>query len=80
MNEQEDQYIKQLLAQALAKLKAKAPVITLQYAITEGFAYVDDTNRLCATTPEMLDVDTETVFNDLEDVLNEINAMFGLIQ
>lgn len=56
----------------------RAQEVAIRYDLAEGFIYKREDGLYSHTTPEMLGVDVETNFNGLEDVISEINAMFGL--
>ena len=49
----------------------------LKYEIAEGFAVRLPDGKLTHSTPEMLGVDIDNIFNGLEDVVTGINALFG---
>jgi hypothetical protein len=56
----------------------RAQEVAVRYELAEGFIYQRPDGMYAHTTPEMLDIDIETNFNGLEDVIAEINAMFGI--
>lgn len=56
----------------------QAQLVALKYELAEGFLYQREDGMYSHTTPEMLGIDIDTNFEGLEDVVTEINAMFGL--
>jgi len=49
----------------------------LRYEIAEGFVQENSDGTLSNITPEMLDVDVDNIFNGLQDVVTEINSLYG---
>jgi hypothetical protein len=49
------------------------------YGLKEGFLVLGHDGILSLTSPEDLDIDPETVFEGLEDVVSEINALYGFV-
>jgi len=49
-----------------------------EYGIKEGWYMYDIHGQLVNTSPEMLDVDVESIFIGLEDVVNSINEIHGV--
>ena len=56
----------------------QAQLVAIKYELAEGFIYQREGGLYSHTTPEMLGIDVETIFNGLEDTVVEINSMFGI--
>lgn len=62
---------------ALRRAAAQAEK-AFEYGITEGWYMYDIHGQLVETSPEMLNVDVESIFIGLEDVVTSINEMYGV--
>lgn len=56
----------------------QAQLVAIKYELAEGFIYEREDGLYSHTTPEMLGIDIDNNFEGLQDVITEINAMFGI--
>lgn len=56
----------------------QAQLVAIKYELAEGFIYEREDGLYSHTTPEMLGIDIDNNFEGLQDVIAEINAMFGI--
>lgn len=72
----DDEKLREAMERMMSSVR-RAQEVAIRYDLAEGFIYKREDGLYSHTTPEMLDVDIETNFVGLEDVVAEINAMFG---
>lgn len=56
----------------------QAQLVAIKYELAEGFIYEREDGLYSHTTPEMLGIDIDNNFEGLQDVIAEINTMFGI--
>lgn len=73
----DDEQLREAYARMMESVR-QAQLVALKYDLAEGFIYQREDGTYSHTTPEMLGVDIDTNFEGLEDVITEINTLFGL--
>lgn len=73
----DDEQLREAYARMIESVR-QAQFVALKYDLAEGFLIQKEDGMYTHTTPEMLGIDIDTNFEGLEDVVTEINAMFGI--